>query len=105
MKRRLFFRTGAGATLLAAIAAAVFLSLAGTRCARPDRALERERAALQLLKAEYLACDQAASQSRLSPGAAYCSRVAEELLARAFEGDFERLIAWWRSEKQAQAKR
>jgi hypothetical protein len=61
---------------------------------------------VHLLKAEYLACDRAATQSRLPPGtAAYCSTVAEELLTRAFEGDFERLVAWWRSERQAQAKR
>ena len=61
---------------------------------------------VHLLKAEYLACDRAATQNRLPPGtAAYCSSVAEELLARGFEGDFERLVAWWRSQKEAHAKR
>ena len=28
-----------------------------------------------------------------------CSAVGEELLKRGFDGDFERLLAWWRQEK------
>ena len=29
-----------------------------------------------------------------------CTAVADELLKRGFDGDFDRMIAWWRLEKQ-----
>ena len=52
------------------------------------------------LKSEYIQCEQLSSQRRLSMhGAAYCSAVAEQLLKRGFEGDLDRLLAWWRAER------
>jgi len=58
------------------------------------------RAPLGELKARYLACDRAATRTVLDPGtAAACSSAAEALLKRGFGGDFDRLIAWWRAEK------
>jgi hypothetical protein len=106
MLRRHFFRTGAGATLLAALAAAAFLAVPVFDAQGQTLPLVAGDRPLHLLKAEYLACDRAATQAALAAGtAAYCSTVAEELLQRGFEGDFERLLAWWRGEKQAQARR
>jgi hypothetical protein len=31
--------------------------------------------------------------------AAYCSSVGETLQQRAFDGSFDRLLTWWRTEK------
>jgi len=54
------------------------------------------------LKRVYLACDRAASQQLLdSDTAAHCSFAGEALQQRAFEGSFDRLLAWWRAEKDA----
>ncbi len=54
------------------------------------------------LKQAYLACEHAASRDRLDFGtAAVCSLIGEELLKRAFDGSFERLLAWWRANKDA----
>ena len=52
------------------------------------------------LKAAYLECDRSASQRLLAIGEALeCSQVSEALLTRVFAGDFDQLLAWWRSEK------
>ncbi|SDH70100.1 hypothetical protein [Variovorax sp. OV700] len=52
------------------------------------------------LKQVYLACDRAASQQILDSGtAAHCSFVGEALQKRAFGGNFDQLLAWWRAEK------
>ena len=54
------------------------------------------------LKRKYLACDREATTRRLGPGEAQgCSLIAEALLRRGFEGDFERLLAWWRSSRKS----
>ena len=54
------------------------------------------------LKQAYLACERAASRDRLDfDTAAYCSLVGEELLKRAFDGSFDRLLAWWRANRDA----
>ena len=105
MKRRYHFRSGAGATLLAGIATAIALSVPAFDAQGQTIPLAASERPVSLLKAEYLACDRAATESILSPGtAAYCSSVSEELLARGFDGDFERLLAWWRVEKQARTQ-
>jgi hypothetical protein len=53
------------------------------------------------LKRRYLACDREATRRRLSPSEMQtCSLVAEDLLRRGFEGDFERLLSWWRGRKE-----
>jgi len=52
------------------------------------------------LKTAYLACDEQASERLLDMGsAALCSQVGEALKQRAFDGDFNRLIEWWRAAK------
>ena len=55
---------------------------------------------LDHLKASYLACDKAATEAVLD-AAAYqrCAVVGDELLKRGFDGDLDRLLAWWRVEK------
>ncbi len=51
------------------------------------------------LKGAFLACDRAANGARLDTATImHCSVVYEELKHRAFGGDFERLLAWARSE-------
>jgi hypothetical protein len=51
------------------------------------------------LKAAYLECDRSA-RTRLIDGATagLCSTIGEELMRRGFGGDFDALLAWWRSE-------
>lgn len=54
------------------------------------------------LKRVYMDCDRAASRTVLDFGtAAQCSMVGESLMKRAFAGDFDKLLAWWRIEKDA----
>jgi hypothetical protein len=56
------------------------------------------------LKRIYLACDWAASRTVLDAStAAHCSIVGEALQQRAFGGDFEQLLAWWRAKKDGVA--
>lgn len=56
------------------------------------------------LKQVYLACDRTASRQLLDmASAAYCSSVADALQKRAFDDNFDRLLAWWRAEKQGAA--
>ena len=50
------------------------------------------------LKVMYLECERLASHAFLDVDtAAYCSMVSEELLERSFGGNFNELLAWWRS--------
>jgi hypothetical protein len=52
------------------------------------------------LKTAYLVCDEQATQTMLDFGeAARCSQIAEALLKQVFDGDFERLLQWWRVAK------
>ena len=49
-----------------------------------------------------LACERAATTVRLSGAeAARCTLVYEEFKLRAFGGDFEKLHAWWLSQRGA----
>ena len=58
------------------------------------------------LKEVYMTCDRAASRQVLDmETAAQCSFVGEALQARAFEGSFDKLLAWWRTEKDAPSSR
>lgn len=69
----------------------------------PDAYTESQ--SIQALKATYLACDRATSASRMDPSVAgQCMSVSDELMRRAFEGDFDRLIVWWRAEKARAAQ-
>jgi len=51
------------------------------------------------LKRTYLACNRAATASRMSSGSIMqCSIIYEELKRRAFGGDFDKLLAWSRAQ-------
>lgn len=57
------------------------------------------------LKATYLDCDRRASIAMLDFGdAASCSLVHEELRQRGFGGDWNRMLAWWKSQRAAAEK-
>ena len=74
-------------------------ALAGRATAEP---MQVAVAALPLehLKLAYLGCDRAANEGTLDvPSFQRCVFVGDELLRRGFDGDFDRLIAWWRAEK------
>jgi hypothetical protein len=59
-------------------------------------------ASIDELKQVYLVCDRTASRQILDmESAAHCSSVGEALQRRAFDGSFDRLLAWWRVEKHA----
>jgi hypothetical protein len=59
----------------------------------------------QELKHLYLRCDAAATEALLDgESAALCSQVNEELMQRVFDGDFNRLLAWWRESKTLAAQ-
>jgi hypothetical protein len=52
------------------------------------------------LKRVYLACETAATAARMSgPDAMHCSMVAETLRQQVFDGDIEKLLAWWRTHR------
>ena len=86
-------RPSCSALLLAAM-------LTGTAFATPSPGTPAEEPLLPVLEIVYLQCDREARQRLLGFGeAAHCSRVAEELLHRRFGGDFARLLAWWRTQR------
>jgi hypothetical protein len=52
------------------------------------------------LKEAYLACERATGSRALAGSEAMqCSVVYEELKRRAFAGDFNMLLAWWRDQQ------
>jgi hypothetical protein len=85
-------------THLAAVILA-FPLLAPAARGEPDR-IAPKALPVDALKVAYLACDRETSRGRMDPGiASRCMAISSELMQRAFEGDFDRLIAWWRTEK------
>ena len=65
-----------------------------------DRSFRVCQRAGEQLKSAYLECDRRSSQAVLDIGSARsCSLAAEELLQRGFGGDFDKLLAWWRSQR------
>ena len=57
------------------------------------------------LKTTYLDCDRRASVEMLDfADAADCSRAHEELKRRGFGGDWNRMLAWWKSQRIAAEK-
>jgi hypothetical protein len=78
-----------GASMAVALLAATPLTGIAAEIKSPRTATELER--------EYLACDRKATTRKLSAHEAHaCSLIAEALLQSVFEGDSERLLAWWR---------
>ncbi|KWT76870.1 hypothetical protein APY03_5307 [Variovorax sp. WDL1] len=90
--------------MLGAVAAALALmaalpSPAPAQAHAPDRR-HLASVSVEALQRTYLECDRVATHTLLDLGsAAHCSMVAEELRQRVFDGDFDRLIAWWREHK------
>jgi hypothetical protein len=63
---------------------------------------ELDGAPIDALKRAYLFCSRAAVEGRLDTGAIMqCSVVYEELKRRAFDGDFDKLIAWSKAQSPA----
>jgi len=94
--------------LLGAAAAALVLMVAASpapaQAPAPDRP-HLASASIEALQRTYLECDRIATRTLLDlASAAHCSMVGEELKHRAFGGDFEQLLAWWRANKQAGAE-
>jgi hypothetical protein len=59
-----------------------------------------EQLPLPCLKAIFVQCSDAASEQVLDFGsAAACSIGYEALLKRGFSGDFQSLLAWWRTQR------
>lgn len=75
----------------------------GTEPVGPNRS-DLNAATIDQLKLAYLECDWRASDALLDPSdAVYCSTIQEVLKQRGFGGDFDRMLAWWESEKIAAA--
>lgn len=56
------------------------------------------------LRQAFWACERQASSALLgSADAAQCSTAFEQLLQREFQGDFRKFLAWWQSQRRAQA--
>lgn len=95
--------------LLGAVAAALALmaalpSPAPAQARVPDRR-HLASVSVEALQRTYLECDRVATHTLLDLGtAAHCSMVGEELKHRVFDGDFERLLAWWRANKWGSAE-
>jgi hypothetical protein len=65
-------------------------------------AVDRE---VHALKAAYLRCERAATEGLLGfDDAASCSVIYEKLLKVGFGGDFKRLLAWWQTQRVADAR-
>lgn len=61
------------------------------------------RATPAQLKSAYLQCERQAQSTLLDfATAARCSLIYEELKRRVFDGDFERVLAWWREQRAAE---
>lgn len=77
----------------------VQLAIGQTSVAQPS--FEKSLTTTELERV-YLACDLAATTTRLSPADAMrCSIVSEEFKHRVFDGDLERLLVWWRAQRRA----
>lgn len=78
-------------------AAALALAAAAPVAAQPAPK-DPSAVPISQLKDSYLACERMALRGALDPGtAAVCSAHYEALLKRGFDGDFDRMLAWWRN--------
>jgi len=86
-------------TLMSLRATALAAALAGAAFGAPAQvAASTGPASLSItrLQAIYLRCADASSRSTLDAvDFAFCAAVGDALRDRAFDGSFERLIAWW----------
>ena len=92
------------ATLLAATTVALACLGAATlvHATSPDLSgLDSDR-----LERLFWDCDAHATQEALSLGdGALCSSISDALKLRLFDGDFERMLGWWRARKAAEYSR
>jgi hypothetical protein len=87
---------------LTLLAGATCLGVAGLFAASAARALSPDWSEVADARLERLFwdCDAQSMRDALSSSeAALCSTAYEELRRRRFDGDFERLHAWWRAHK------
>jgi hypothetical protein len=71
---------------------------------REARIAQFESLGEQCLKRMLVTCNAAASRELLDAGQAFsCSIGYEALLRRGFGGDFQAMLAWWRSRGDTQA--
>jgi hypothetical protein len=69
--------------------------------AQPDPSLDR--LTVEQLRTLYLDCDRQSSRHVLDLSSAiFCSSAADQLRIRGFDGSFERMLAWWRSVREAE---
>jgi invasion protein IalB len=95
---RLPHRALVALSALSALAASVAATAAPPLPSDSDTAVAA--ADVERLQVWYLGCDHASRSAVLGRDTARaCSLVAESLLRRGFGGDFERLLAWWRAER------
>ena len=74
------------------------ISVDGTRAQYNPFAPTRSGASIEDLKRLYLECDRVSVARLLTQGEAMlCSTVYEALKRHAFDGDFDRLLAWSRA--------
>jgi hypothetical protein len=84
----------------AALAASALGAVVHTAPARAQAVVALSQAPVERLKRLYLECDRVTSRERVDATQfAQCAMVGDELLRRGFDGDFDRLLAWWRAEK------
>ena len=56
------------------------------------------------LRQAFWTCERQASSALVGlADAAQCSTAYEQLLQREFQGDFRKFLAWWQSQRRAQA--
>jgi hypothetical protein len=71
---------------------------------RQDRIAQYEGLGEHCLKRLAIECNAAASRQLLDAGSAFaCSMGYEALLRRGFGGDFQAMLAWWRTRPEAAA--
>jgi len=86
----------------ACFACALIAALASPIASGQTRRTDARNPSVDELKVAYLACDRAALTRALSgPEAMDCSVVYEEFKRRAFDGNFDRLLAWHRSQRSS----
>jgi hypothetical protein len=87
-----------------AIRSVVFMLAALTASVTHPAAGEARVVPIEELKSVYLSCDRAAISGGLDTAAIMqCAAVYEELKRRAFGGDFDKLLAWWKAQQPARS--
>jgi hypothetical protein len=81
------------------VAMIAFTSLFGVTAFGKSEVSDRKPLTVAELKAIYLDCDRRAMRGVLGAGeAGVCSVAYEELKKRAFDGDFDKFLAWSRTQ-------